>query len=424
MIQYFVEVLVFQAIFLVGYEVWLKQESFFQSNRFYLLFTSIISFLLPLISLPSLATVIPQDVIVQLPAVLIQETTPQVESISTSSWSFVGLIWGLGAMGFSVLLLRKFFLLKSLRQQATLESYNGLSVYRLPSSKTAFSFLNHMYIGDDISEKDRASILEHEAVHIEQKHSYDLLIMEFLQLIMWFNPCIYRFKSNLASLHEFIADAQVIKSQSKVDYYEGLLAQTFQTHNISFTNTFFNHSLIKKRITMLHKSKSNAILKLKYVLILPLIALMLIYTSCSESKEEVQDAVIETNTTTENSKIGRDGDMPFATVERVPTFSECSGDNDALKSCVSQKITEYFLANFDNKLADELDISGVQRIYVAFKIDKTGDVQDVRARAAHKQLADEAKRVVQGLPKFIPGQQGGENVSVLYSLPVVFKIEE
>src|SRR5690606_14843292 len=141
----------------------------------------------------------------------------------------------------------------------------------LKNSTSAFSFFNFIFLGDAISTSKRSAILAHEKVHVSQKHSLDLLVFELLRILFWFNPLIYIYQKRIAEVHEFIADSKAVKQHSKKVYYENLLSQVFDTQSISFINPFFKQSLIKKRIIMLSKSKSNRVNVLKYTLVLPLV---------------------------------------------------------------------------------------------------------------------------------------------------------
>ncbi len=120
------------------------------------------------------------------------------------------------------------------------------------------------------------------------------------------------------------------------------------------------------------------------------------------------------------------GDVPFSVVEEVPEFPGCEGlaSNDELKECMSRKISQFVNENFDIGMAKDLGLKGVNRVYVQFKIDKTGEVTDVRARAPHPDLQEEGERVINALPQMQPGKQRGENVGVLYSLPITFQVSE
>jgi protein TonB len=118
-------------------------------------------------------------------------------------------------------------------------------------------------------------------------------------------------------------------------------------------------------------------------------------------------------------------DVPFAVIENVPVYPGCNGEgNVALKKCMSDNISAFVNMHFDMKMIEALDLPPkVYRTAVQFKIDKNGQVVDVRARAEHPKIEKEAVRVVSNLPQMVPGKQKGEAVGVLYSLPIVFKVE-
>jgi protein TonB len=117
-------------------------------------------------------------------------------------------------------------------------------------------------------------------------------------------------------------------------------------------------------------------------------------------------------------------DVDFIILEDAPTYPGCTGTKDEMKTCFSDKITKFISKNFDGSLAEELGLSpGIQRIYVLFKIDNTGKIVDIKARAPHIKLQEEAIRVVELLPQMEPGKQRGKPVNVKYSLPITFKIE-
>ena len=116
-------------------------------------------------------------------------------------------------------------------------------------------------------------------------------------------------------------------------------------------------------------------------------------------------------------------DVPFAVVEEVPVFPGCEGTKEELRLCLQENITKHVNRNFNASLASDLGLTaGVKRIFVIFKIDKEGNISDAMARAPHKSLEDEAIRVVQSLPKMMPGKYNGNAVGVKYSLPIAFKV--
>ncbi len=150
---------------------------------------------------------------------------------------------------------------------------------------------------------------------------------------------------------------------------------------------------------------------------LQLLICFLLYTSISFAQE---------GTTTEISESQIEAaDVPFAVIENVPVYPGCDGDsNEELKKCMSDKITDFVIKNFDMNMIDAMDLPPkVYRSAVQFKIDKQGNVVDVRARADYPEIESEAVRVVSSLPQMKPGKQRGEEVGVLYSLPIIFKVE-
>jgi len=318
--------------------------------------------------------------------------------------------------------------------------------------------------------------------------------------VMWFNPMVYVFQKRITLLHEYISDAEVVQQTDKNNYFNTILAETFNVENISFINQFYKQSLIKKRIVMITKEKSREVKQLKYLLLIPLLVAMLVYSSCtndvkfdideveaisknddipSEGKyfegdygkiyvgNELNGEIVTYEKMTDNEKelfgewkaknksnipfqiiINSKGDrvlfikvdrsqntnlevdyyeednVPFAIIEDVPVYPGCEGTQEELKTCLQKNITNHVSANFNSDLAKGLGLkAGVKKIFVMFKIDKEGAITDVQARGPHQSLADEAIRVINLLPKMIPGKQKGENVGVKYSLPIAFKVE-
>ena len=123
-----------------------------------------------------------------------------------------------------------------------------------------------------------------------------------------------------------------------------------------------------------------------------------------------------------------DGDnveVSFSTVQNVPVFPGCErGNNEKKRKCMSDKIAKFVQRKFNTDLAGDLGLTGRQRISVIFKIDKSGNVTGVRARAPHPRLEKEAQRVINSLPKMQPGKQRGKAVIVPYSLPIIFQVQD
>lgn len=158
-----------------------------------------------------------------------------------------------------------------------------------------------------------------------------------------------------------------------------------------------------------------------------------------EDESKIEESIIESTETDQNQEILEIEDIiegeeeeeeivevPFSVIENVPIYPGCENreNNDSRKQCMAQKVEEFVLSRFNSNLADELGLTGRQRIYVKFKIDKFGDVVNVIARAPHPKLEEEAIKVITSLPRMIPGKQRGVPVGVVYSLPIIFSVEE
>ena len=471
MIHSLIQILVFQVLFLAVYETFLKKETFFNLNRIYLLLTPILGTALPFISVDFIQKSIPQEYVVQLPAVVVGDTISEAIPNATSFWlpSLLDL-WLFGIALSAVIFIWKIFRITKIYLSGNTVYFDGLKLKILPKTDTAFSFFNTIYLGENISEEKRSSIVAHEKIHIQQKHTLDLLFFEILRIIFWFNPLIYVFQNRMATLHEFIADEKLTAENDKKQYYQNLLSEVFQTEKISFINTFFNQSLIKKRISMLQKSKSRKAAQLKYLLLLPAICAMLIYTACSNEPKTEETPIVQQSDSEVMNKINelaeaimKKGEMTpeeekalklltteaqpgdkvytsvqeylnetegeggmsvaFSEIERVPTYPGCSGDNETLKKCFTERISAFVGENFNTKLGKDLGLTGIQRIVVKFKIDKSGNIVRATAKAPKPELEAEALRIIEKLPQMQPGEQKGEKVGVLYSLPIIFEVQ-
>ncbi|MGM5469444.1 M56 family metallopeptidase [Flavobacteriaceae bacterium LMO-SS05] len=534
MLHYILQILIFQAFFLLVYDAFLKKETFFNWNRLYLLSTAALTVILPFIKIDSFKDVVSQQYIIRLPEVLIgnkgQLNTSQVsfETIglnSQSSWSwdlilYTGMFIAVLLLGFKVIKIVR------LLSQNPKERMGRFRIIKLIDSTVAFSFFNYIFLGSNLSGKEIESILKHEMVHVRHWHSLDLLFFEFMRIIFWFNPLVYMYQNRMMTIHEFVADSSALKHQDKTTYYQNLLSQVFETKNISFINPFFKQSLIKKRIVMLSKSKSKQINLLKYTILCPLVLGMLVYTSCVQNAygqqedtkweikkvsnsplikkiqavksqiqiqghtnededyglnlllslvksnvlnttllKEIQDygslknktplmerindlfdqIQIQGEVTEDEEKslknlliltsdngfkdpifadVLQDVEVPFSVIDEVPIYPGCESflTNEERKQCMSDKIAQHVNANFNTKLGKELGLTGRQRVNVVFKIDNHGNIVDVRSRASHPALEEEAIRVIKTFPKMIPGKQKGIAVNVPYSLPIIFEV--
>ncbi|MGV8946651.1 MAG: M56 family metallopeptidase [Lutibacter sp.] len=300
MINYILQVVLFQALFLAIYDLFLQNETFFKWNRMYLLATPFLSFIIPILKLESFQKTVPQEYVVQLPEVVLNPQAFLEQTAESSSiLQYSSFIFYSGAGIFALLFLLKLAkVLKLIRANKVIKKQN-YSLVVLEKKQSAFSFFNYIFINKHLLENKDLQIIQHELVHCKHRHTLDLLYFELLKIVLWFNPLVYVYQKRITLLHEYISDAEVVRETDKNNYFNKLLSETFNVENISFINQFFKHSLIKKRILMITKEKSKKLKQLKYLLIVPLLVGMLFYVSCSDDSqiniEQVENALKEEN---------------------------------------------------------------------------------------------------------------------------------
>jgi len=293
MISYIVEILIYQAIFLGLYQ-FLKSEPYFKINRFYLLGSLVISFLIPLVnfgeilpasvSLPYVEYLQP----IQIGEDLNNSFSPVNSNPFQSSNAFeinpFYLIYLIGlGIYLSIFFRQNKGLFKLLRSKKSFD-YNSKPVVILPNSNNAFSFWNKIYLGEKITKDQEPFILEHEYQHVKLKHTLDLIFLQCLLFVFWFNPLLFLYRKFLAQVHEFEADQKVLNHSSQTEYINTLLNQKFGTEDILFVNPFFNPSNLKHRIKMITNSKNRKQNLIKYFSVLPVI-LFCIVISCTQESD-------------------------------------------------------------------------------------------------------------------------------------------
>ena len=155
-----------------------------------------------------------------------------------------------------------------------------------------------------------------------------------------------------------------------------------------------------------------------------------------EDEKEVEETIIESTETDETEAVEVEEieeveeaeevieDVPFTIIEDVPVFPGCKGTKAQLKACFNKKMQKHFSKKFDSDLPNELGLSpGKKRLIMLFKIDKQGNIVDIRAKAPHPRLQKEAVRIIKLLPKMKPGRQRGKTVGVKYTLPMRIEVE-
>ncbi|ANW95566.1 hypothetical protein AXE80_04425 [Wenyingzhuangia fucanilytica] len=419
---YMIEVILFQAMFLGLYYI-LKKETFFNYNRLYLLTTSLLSYVLPFIKLEVFKTDISNvNVVNMLPTVFIGDNTQDVVN-STNADLFIWYWWYIPLLVSIIMLLMfitKLYKINKLIKRNEIIDKETYKIVVIENSDDTFSFFKWIFMGDQLKEEERNIVLQHELIHVKQKHSLDLLFFEIQRVICWYNPLVYQYQKEIKSLHEFIVDKQMIQNTGKQNYCKNMLTQLFKAPELSFVNTFYKKSLIKKRIAMITKKESKSTARLKYAFIIPVMMGMLFYTSCKSKK-----IVVDKNENQSNELIIQQNlyeDVPFADIENSAVFPGCEEVED-LKKCFSKNVNKFIAKNFNIGLAEELGLVGVQKMAAMFKIDTNGKVTDIRVKGEQQELKDEFIRTLEGLPQMESATQNGKKVNMLFSLPLMFRVK-
>ncbi len=297
--QYILESGIGLLVFYGFYYFLLRKETFFQLNRAYLLVTALVSILIPLVhfSLP-VAEVTSGFSDMETPIFeptylpeLVQQwhaTAPVVwEPLEAAQpapgFTFGQLLWLIYAIGIAIMsfrFLQKFSVLSRLIRQANKSKEKGYTLVKTKNIQAA-SFLGYLFWNEEQADNDM--ILQHELVHIRQRHSLDVLCMEILVIVLWFNPLVYWYRNAIKEVHEYIADQEVVRKNSAYAY--ACLLVKSQKNNLPphLFNTF--HSFIKKRLLMLQNQPSSNWRLMKYLITMPILAALIIFFALDFSEK-------------------------------------------------------------------------------------------------------------------------------------------
>jgi len=287
-IRYLLEANLYVCLFYLLYRLLFSRETHYTLNRAYLLLSCLASFVLPVLQLGFLKPAVPQAAItaINVPVSTAIYPSNQVQAAPLPHFTWQdGLIYlyMAGALIFTLLLLVKLVRLFILTRKQKNISHNTYKVVELSNTIAAYSFFRIVFIGSDIS--DRETIIRHELVHVHQKHSFDILLLEVIRIINWFNPAVYLLQNSLKAVHEYIADEKTAGIETDTLAYSIFLVNNaYGIGGPSVSHSFFNKNLLKQRITMLHQKRSGNLARLKYLLTLPVCAGLLCVSTLAISK--------------------------------------------------------------------------------------------------------------------------------------------
>jgi TonB family protein len=304
LIKYQLIVTVCTAVFYSFYKLFLNNETFFNINRFLILIFISISFLIPLIKIETTNPVIIQSTqninnfivfetnnkITPVPDIKPNIHTEQLAVSAASSWSFnyidiIIILYFSGIVFSLVKLLKAFAVIYKLKKKSDYNFLNGAKYYLVRENLGSFSFFNTIFISESAFSKHEAnSILSHERVHVNDFHSLDMIFLALVKAVQWFNPFIYMIEKELKTVHEYIADSNVIKIEKNQDLYiDVLLNQSIGAQLSDLTNNF-NSTTIIRRLKMITKTKSSKSRLWRYSLFILPLTISIILFSCKEQK--------------------------------------------------------------------------------------------------------------------------------------------
>lgn len=272
--HYLLQVNLYLIVFYCFYKLLLDKETYFTLNRVYLVAAGVLSLCIPFIRLEWLTE---QRAAQQVYTTVNWNAVLQQATIVTQNEE--GLKWGnvlvyiycAGILFFLGRLIFNLFTVNKLIKNA--------------GSGSAFSFFSKKIIDAELPQSDVINI--HEEAHIKQWHTLDIIFFEIIGIITWLNPVIYSYKKAIKNIHEFLADEHAAEFQGdKAEYALLILSKSFGISPNTLTNGFFEKSLIKKRIYMLHKERSKKTAVMKYGIFIPLFAIFIVFSSATVRKNE------------------------------------------------------------------------------------------------------------------------------------------
>ena len=430
-------------LFYLFFRLLLSKETFHRFNRMALLGVLFFSLLIPCIEVTTRHQVEVQQAVLSIEQLLLMaelEATPAnvgaVQETPTISWVQIVLLVYLAGILFLVCrniysLICLFRLVHSGKHE---KLEKGVTLVVHNQEIAPFSWMKYIVISRKDLEENGREILIHEMAHIHHRHSVDLLVADICIFFQWFNPGAWLLKQELQNIHEYEADETVINEGVNAKEYQLLLIKkAVGTRLYSMANSF-NHSKLKKRITMMLKEKSNPWARLKYLYVLPLAAIAVTAFARPEISEKMEEIsavkvndlaeIVQEKVLQDTVKVSKDEKKDalvvtgvkskeeeeiviFEVVEQMPEYP---GGMSALQKYLSEKTA-----------GSPMKGKAGGRVMVGFTVAETGKIKDVRVlQSDEASLNQEAERIVSEMPDWIPGKQRGRPVPVKYTVPIRF----
>jgi len=258
----------------------LRPLTYYQWNRYFLLLAASLAFIIPLLPVDALMPGQPSAAVAFIRQFSLEKEHPIAAGLSelpsrVTLWQLLLPVFFVGSLVMLVRMVLQLISLKKLRHTASLTHDGHYTFYQLPNEQSPFSFGNHVYLNRDLYNDDEfEKIIRHELVHIQQKHTIDVLLAEWLCIINWFNPFAWFIRHAVKQNLEFIADEQVLQEGHNRKGYQYLLLKVAQENQgFQLASPFLSPSL-KKRIEMMNRDRTGSVHLLKFMVILPLLIML------------------------------------------------------------------------------------------------------------------------------------------------------
>ncbi|GAA4314380.1 M56 family metallopeptidase [Nibribacter koreensis] len=424
LLQYLLESSIGLVLLYLFFALVLRRETSFQFNRLYLLASLLLAFTVPLTRLPGINVwPAPQEQEMILPALDQTEITdlsiaiaPALEKPTKQFdyWLLLYLAYGVGALFCAVRLLTQLGRLRRFAKQTGPAFYlpENVPVILTHGKLPTFSFWRYVFFDNSqkLTPQETQRILQHEQVHIHQRHSLDILLVSLAGILFWFNPLLVLYKKALEQTHEFIADAHVAKDAGASDYSSLLVKQVLRTSDFPLGSYFFlNQSLTLTRIKMMKKLHQSPRLS-RLLLVVPTVAILLVAIAATRPVQAVEPATPE-----ETSQVA-------AKVKE--TAAVFPGGPDALSTFVKSNFMLPEVAFQQRKSPNDfVKVTAVVEVAIqkdgtpvyrkTASLDLSPNTPEVKA-AVQKQL----EKLVQQMPAWAPAQKDGKAVESVETLTV------
>ena len=407
MILYLLKSGILLLVFYPVYKLWLENEKMFRFNRIYLLGSLVFSFVIPL-QLISIASGFSNKIgFIQLEELVIQKNNENVEMISINDFVFVliGVVYAFIVLMLTIRFVLNLYSFYKRIKNNQVEFIQGEKIVLIEQPILPHSFWKSIFINKNEFEKGKipSELIAHEKAHLDQKHTLDILFIEVLQIVFWFNPLLVFYKKAIKLNHEFLADEAVNKQFGSVKSYQNLLLDFASHKNTVALASNINYLITKKRLLMMTKKESPIKIVLKVFSVGVVYALLLFVFS---TKATAQKALNKADVKEKDLYV-------LADVEKLPEFPGGL-----------TKFYKFIGENFKMSAeANKIKIKG--KAYMQFIIEKDGSLSDIKTiKDPGYGLGDEAIRVLKLSPKWTAATQEGKAVRVMYSLPITFQSAE